>query len=73
MLKFRKKSRQSYTTNNISNSIKVDFENGKIRLPKVGWIKAKLHRAFTGTIKSATVEKSTIGKLCVYTDRNGNT
>ncbi|UOE96762.1 hypothetical protein NA23_10790 [Fervidobacterium islandicum] len=28
---------------------------GKIRLPKLGWIKARIHRTFNGKIKTATV------------------
>jgi len=58
----RKKARQSYTTNSVNNSIRVDFEKGTIRLPKIGNVKAKLHRTFDGIIKSATVEKTHTGK-----------
>lgn len=61
----RKKSRQSYTTNNVNNSIKIDFEKSTIRLPKIGEIKAKLHRLFSGKIKSATIEKTTTGRYYV--------
>jgi len=61
----RKKAKQSYTTNNVNNSIRVDFEKGTIRLPKVGEIKAKLHRTFSGIIKSATIEKTATGKYFV--------
>ncbi len=61
----RKKSRQSYTTNNVNNSIRVDFQKGTIRIPKIGEIKAKLHRTFSGIIKSATIEKTTTGKYYV--------
>ena len=31
----RKKDRQSYTTNNVNGSIKVDFEKGLLYLPKI--------------------------------------
>jgi len=58
----RKKARQSYTTNNVNNSIRVDFEKGTISIPKGGEIKAKLHRTFRGVIKSTTIEKTTTGK-----------
>jgi len=61
----RKKSRQSYTTNNVNNSIRVDFRKGTVRIPKVGEIKAKLHRQFSGKIKSATIEKTTTGKYYI--------
>ena len=58
----RKKARQSYTTNNVSNSIRVDFEEGTIRLPKIGEVKVKLHRTFSGIVKSVTIERTTTGK-----------
>ncbi len=29
---------------NVPQHYKVDFENNKIRLPKIGWIKIKIHR-----------------------------
>ena len=61
----RKKDKQSYTTNNVNGSIRVDFEKGLIRLPKLGWVKTELHRTFEGTIKSATVRKTRTGKYFV--------
>ncbi len=61
----KKKAKQSYTTNNINNNIKVNFENQKIKLPKIGWIKIKLHRKFEGKIKCVTVSKTTTCKYFV--------
>lgn len=61
----RKKDKQSYTTNNVKGSIRVDFEKGLIRLPKLGLVKTELHRTFEGTIKSATVRKTRTGKYFV--------
>ena len=54
--KFKRKynSYQSYTTNYTNNNIEVDYDNNKIKLPKVGKIKAKVHRKVKGVIKSAT-------------------
>ena len=43
----------------------VDFEKGKIKLPKRKTVKAKLHREFKGEIKSATVSQSSSGKYFV--------
>ena len=40
----------------------MDFESGKIKLPKLKQVKAKLHRKFTGQIKSATVSQVASGK-----------
>ena len=62
----KKKDKQSYTTNNVNNSIKVDFERGLLYLPKIrDGIKITLHRTFEGKIKSATVSKTKDGKYYV--------
>jgi putative transposase len=49
---------QSYTTNMTNNNIKVDHENRAIQLPKLGKLKAHLHREFNGSIKSATISRT---------------
>ena len=54
------KSKWSYTTNNQHGTVR--FENGRIKLPKIGFIRAELHRIMDGTIKSVTVTKSRDGK-----------
>ena len=43
----------------------MDFASGKIKLPKLKQIKAKLHREFRGQIKSATVSQEPSGKYYV--------
>ncbi|MBN2606874.1 MAG: transposase [Thiotrichales bacterium] len=43
----------------------VDFESGTVKLPKIGWVKATLHREFSGKIKTATVKFSPSGKYTV--------
>lgn len=65
--KFKSKhnSRKSYTTNFTNGNISVDFENGKIKLPKLKEIKAKLHREFAGDIKSATISQLPSGKYYI--------
>ena len=65
--KFKSKhdSHQSYTTNFTKGNIAVDFENVKIKLPKLKEVKAKLHRNFSGQIKSATVSQTPSGKYYV--------
>ena len=62
--KFKRKhdSHKSYTTNYTNGNITVDFENGKVKLPKLKAVKAKLHREFRGQIKSATVSQAFSGK-----------
>ena len=56
---------RSYTTNFTNGNIAVDFERGKVKLPKLKEVKAKLHRKFSGQIKSATVSQAPSGKYHV--------
>lgn len=43
----------------------VDFEKNTIKLPKIGIVKAVLHRIFEGELKTATVSKSCTGKYYI--------
>ena len=43
----------------------MDFVHGKIKLPKLKEVKAKVHREFVGQIKSATVSQVSSGKYYV--------
>ena len=61
--KSKKNNRQSYKTNNVSNCIRI--ENGKLKLPKLGFVKIKQHRLFNGKIKSATISRNPSGKYYV--------
>lgn len=66
--KSKKNNRKSYKTNCTYSgrpTIEVDFDNNKIKLPKLKWIKAKVHRQFVGTIKSATISQTPSGKYFV--------
>lgn len=65
--KFKSKHHKykSYTTNFTNNNITVDFENNKIKLPKLKKVKVKLHRSFDGQIKSATISEVPSGKYYV--------
>ena len=58
-----KKTTQSYKTNNNHGSIAL--LDGKVKLPKVGWVKMKLHRQPKGVIKSATISKTATGKYFI--------
>ena len=62
--KFKKKrDKQSYTTNNVHNSIRVDFEKSLLYLPKIkDGLKLELHRRFDGKIKSVTISRTSDGK-----------
>lgn len=62
--KFKKKRhKQSYKTNNQKGTIAL--LDGKIRLPKIGWVRIKDHRQITGTIKNATVSMTPTGKYYI--------
>lgn len=68
--KSKRDNRKSYTTNNghynrVHQLIEIDFNSNKIKLPKLGWVKAKLSREFVGKIKSATVSQNPSGKYFV--------
>ena len=65
--KFKSKhdNHKSYTTNFTNGNIALDSGSGKIKLPKSGKIKAKLHREFDGQIKSATISQVPGGKYYV--------
>ncbi len=65
--KFKSKhdNHRSYTTNYTNGNLTVDFERGKVKLPKLKEVRAKLHRKFSGQIKSATVSQLPSGKYYV--------
>ena len=65
--KFKSKhdSHRSYTTNFTNGNIAADFERNKVKLPKLKEVKAKLHRNFSGQIKSAAVSQVPSGKYYV--------
>lgn len=63
--KSKRNNKKSYSTSFSSNNIEVSFENNKVKLPKLKWVKAKIHREFTGKIKSATISQVPSGKYFV--------
>lgn len=67
--KSKRNHNYSYKTNFTNNNIEVDFENNRVKLPKLKWVKCKFHREFIGKIKNATISKTSSGKyfvsLCV--------
>ena len=58
-----KKTAQSYKTNSQKGLITI--LDGRVKLPKVGWVKLKLHRQVRGLIKSATISKTATGKYFI--------
>lgn len=55
-------SRQSYKA---INSVSVDLDNNKVKLPKIGWVKFFPNRKFDGKVCSATVSKTPTGKYFI--------
>lgn len=55
-------SRQSYKA---INSVSVDLDNNKVRLPKIGWVKFFQNRKFDGKVCSVTVSKTPTGKYFI--------
>lgn len=63
--KSKKDRNYSYKTNFTNNNIAVDYDNDKVKLPKLKWIKCKLHREFKGKIISATIRKTVSEKYFI--------
>jgi len=61
--KSKKNPKRSYTTNFTNGNIEV--ADNKIKLPKLKWVKAKIHREFQGQIKSVTISQTPSGKYFV--------
>ena len=61
--KSKKSNHKSYTTNNQGGNIHI--KDSKIKLPKIGYIKIRLHRKFTGLIKSCTISQVPSGKYFI--------
>ena len=59
----KKAYKQSYKTNN--NHGNIELCDGKIKLPKIGWVKVKAHRKIKGNIKGATISKTATGKYFI--------
>lgn len=63
--KSKKNHRKSYKTNFTNGNIRIDFYKNKVLLPKLKWVKAKLHHEFIGQIKSATISQEPSGKYFI--------
>jgi putative transposase len=61
-----RKNNQSYTTYNINNNIKIDFETKRIKLPRIKtWVKYRNNRTFEESIKHVTISKTKSGKYYI--------
>lgn len=63
--KSKKNAKKSYTTNFTKRNIEVSFDGNAIKIPKLKWVKARVHRKFDGKIKSATISQMPSGKYFV--------
>lgn len=61
--KSKKNPKQSYRTQSINNSIKI--ENNKIKLPKLRWVKFANSRSFEGKITFCTISKTNTDKYYI--------
>lgn len=53
-----KSKHKSKQTCHYPQGVKVDFENNKIKFPKIGEVSAILHRNFNGKVKTVTLSKT---------------
>lgn len=63
--KSKHRSKNSYKTNLTHKNIEISFKENKIKLPKLKWVKTKVHREFVGKIRSATISQVPSGKYYV--------
>lgn len=61
--KSKKDNHHSYSTNMLHDNIRID--GSYVRLPKVKFVKAKIHRTFSGRIHKASVTKTPAGDYFV--------
>lgn len=59
------KSKKGKQSCQFPQGVKVDFEKGKIYLPKIKWIDCVFSREFNGVIKTVTVSRVPSGKFFV--------
>lgn len=60
---FKNKSgRQSFQ---VRQNFHVNFEDNKIKIPKIGWVRAFVHRECKGELRNATISKSVSGKYFI--------
>ncbi len=59
--KFKSKHKDKDVFKNI-NSVKFDFENNRVKIPVIGWVRFYSNRVFDGKIGTITISKSKTGK-----------
>ena len=62
----KKRYAQSYQTNNLigkNGTGSIRIKDNRVKLPKLGYVKIRLHRSFQGTIKTVTVRETASGEF----------
>jgi putative transposase len=62
-MKFKAKGKSNESFRIPAQCIKITFENGKIKLPKMTPIKVVFDRKFTGEVRSVTISKNKAGQF----------
>lgn len=57
-----KKGKQSFQ---LVQNVSIDFDNHKVKLPKIGWVNFYKNREFNGRIGTVTISKSPTGKYYI--------
>jgi len=61
--RFKGKGRyKSLTFTQFGNGLGASFQNGKLKLSKIGLVKIKQHRDITGAVKTVTVQRDSCGR-----------
>lgn len=69
--KSKKNTKKSYSVNYVNNNIEI--KKNKIKLPKLKWVKSKVHRYVEGRILNTTISKTPTNKyyVSIVTELNG--
>ncbi len=60
-----KKGKETYTTKQTNENIKIDFKRKKLKLPKLGWLRFNDKRMFSEKINHVTIKKTKSNKYFV--------
>lgn len=62
---YYKSYKTNFTNTTAGGNIRIDFDKNKILLPKLKWVKVKIHRKLTGKIKSVVISQVPSGKYFI--------
>ncbi|MGB9929294.1 MAG: RNA-guided endonuclease TnpB family protein [Methanosarcina sp.] len=61
----KKSKKKKHFSFQLPQNYNLDIERSKIKLPKLGWMKVKLHRDILGDMKTLTVSRTPTGKYYI--------